>query len=172
MTSEHRKSVRRKYTPVKDRKKNPNAWRPLMPRVMAKVATDKNGCWVWQGYTTDRGYASIMWNGEQWLVHRAVYTELIGPIPDGLVLDHLCENPSCANPMHLEAVTQYDNLARSHGFIQMHGMQTHCKYGHEFTPENTDLRPQSMGRPGFARFCKQCKAESWQRQKARKSAND
>ncbi len=62
----------------------------------------------------------------------ALYELLVGPVPDGLELDHLCRNPPCCNPAHLEPVTHAENMRRGK-FAQ----QTHCKHGHEYTEENT-----------------------------------
>lgn len=136
---------------------------PLMPRVLSKVKVDqKTACWIWQGYTNKRygqseGYAQIGWNRRNWLVHRAVYTLMYGPIPDFHDIDHTCERKACCNPMHLEAVTHEVNMKRSpHTVTAKNAAKTHCKHGHEFTLENTVYRPQSMGRDGVARWCLTC----------------
>ncbi len=149
----------------------PKAHKPLMPRVMAKVKHDPDtGCWTWTGYLMAKGYACICWRGRNWLVHRAVYTKLVGPIPEGLQIDHLCENKACCNPMHLEPVTNYENGIRTGTNFTANALKTHCPHGHEYTPENTLMRPQSMGRPGWGRFCKTCQSERYQRSKERQSA--
>lgn len=85
--------------------------------------------------------------------HRAVYELLVGPIADGLVIDHLCRKPSCVNPSHLEAVTQSENLKRGLGPAvtrARHAAQTHCRHGHEFSPDNTIVN--SSG----SRVCRTC----------------
>lgn len=76
---------------------------------------DVTGCWVWQMYCDDLGYGRIRVSGDDpapMLAHRHVYEVMRGPIPDGLALDHLCRNPSCVNPDHLEPVTHRENLQR------------------------------------------------------------
>lgn len=64
-------------------------------------------------------------------VHRVVYTELVGPIPEGYDVDHLCRNTLCCNPLHLEAVSRQENIRRGVGNVK-----THCKAGHELTADN------------------------------------
>lgn len=75
----------------------------------------KGDCWLWQGATNGR-YARMRLRApepERWVyVHRWMYEELRGPIPEGLVIDHLCRTLLCVNPWHLEPVTQAENLRR------------------------------------------------------------
>lgn len=73
-----------------------------------------SGCWNWNGYITKSGYAGIVRrNGKQTSAYRAYYEEMRGPITEGLHIDHLCRNPKCVNPFHLEIVTQAENNWRS-----------------------------------------------------------
>jgi hypothetical protein len=73
------------------------------------------GCWIWQWSKDHNGYGVACLNGRRMGAHRAVYIEHRGRIPDGLFLDHLCRNPICVNPDHLEPVTPRENLLRGLG---------------------------------------------------------
>ncbi|GAA3948055.1 hypothetical protein GCM10022383_27280 [Microbacterium soli] len=71
------------------------------------------GCWEWSGTISSTGYGQVKIDGRHVAVHRLSYELHVGPIPDGLVIDHLCSNRKCANPAHLEAVTQAENVRRA-----------------------------------------------------------
>jgi hypothetical protein len=125
--------------------------RPVLDRIAAKVATDDDGCLIWLGATT-RGYGRVSVGGRGGafrLTHRVLYEELVGPIPEGMQLDHLCRVRGCCLPAHLEPVTPRENGARSNNFAGINGRKTHCLRGHEFTAENTRLR-------GARRCCIAC----------------
>lgn len=135
--------------------------RPLSDRLWEKV--DKNGpipahrpelgpCWLWTASEQGRGYGQIGRDDGAagiFLAHRAAYELLVGPIPEGLTLDHMCHNGSgcpggpscphrrCVNPAHLEPASLGDNLRRGESLAAHQARQTHCVHGHEFTPENT-----------------------------------
>lgn len=83
----------------------------------------ETGCWVWQLSFLKTGYGQLSWNGRRTLAHRYVYELLVGPIAEGLQLDHTCRNKRCVNPHHLEPVTRQENMRRT--------MKTHCKRGHD-----------------------------------------
>ena len=70
-------------------------------------------CWLWSG-TTWNGYGRLKHRGQRRLAHRLVYELLVGPIPDGLSLDHLCAIKTCVNPDHLQPVTLPENAVRAH----------------------------------------------------------
>jgi len=94
--------------------------------------------------------------------HRFSYQLLVGNIPEGLEIDHLCRNKICVNPAHLEAVTHLTNMRRGdHNRGRHHAAKTHCPKGHEYTPENTytSHRALSDGTVGLSRFCRACKRE-------------
>ncbi len=78
-------------------------------RCKVKYQETATGCWEWQTGTSTRGYGVARVNGRSCLAHRAVYEALVGPIPDGMVLDHICLNTICVNPAHLRVVTIAEN---------------------------------------------------------------
>lgn len=90
-------------------------------------------CWDWPGYKSGPGYGYAWYGAGPVRVHRAVYELLVGPIPFGYVLDHLCRNRACCNPAHLEPVTQAENLRRA----GVNRRKTHCIRGHPFDEANT-----------------------------------
>lgn len=100
----HRQRARKHGDPTHER------WAPLMDRIRSRIDFS-SGCWTWTGVLSD-GYGQVWNEGRMVGVHRVVYEAAYGPIPDGLVIDHLCRNPSCVNPLHLEAVTQSENARR------------------------------------------------------------
>lgn len=69
-------------------------------------------CWRWLGHINDTGYGRVRWHGRGELAHRWVWRHLVGEVPDGLELDHLCFSRSCVNPDHLEPVTHAVNVER------------------------------------------------------------
>lgn len=94
-------------------------------------------CWEWTGWRSTEGYGWTHFNGRKESVHRTAYMILVGEVPDGLFLDHLCRNRACFNPAHLEPVTCRENLLRGVGASGMNARKTHCKHGHEFDEANT-----------------------------------
>ena len=100
----------------------------LPPTFWAQVR--RGECWEWTGYRV-RGYGRFNWNSKYSGAHRIAYEALVGSIPAGLVIDHLCRNPPCVNPAHMEPVTQGENVRR--GFW---GTRTRCANGHELTETN------------------------------------
>lgn len=117
-----------------------------------RQAARQGDCLVWTGHRYPNGYACIPWRGKQVLGHRLSYEQQVGPIPEGLVLDHLCRNKACINPAHLEPVTSGENTRRA--------MRTHCVNGHEFTPENT-YKPADGKR--YCRECRRRRVREYQR---------
>jgi HNH endonuclease len=109
---------------------------PIIDRLLPRIEISPTGCWLWQGPINENGYGTIGGGprvaGHK-RVHRVTYEHFVGPIADGLQIDHLCRVRHCCNPEHLEAVTRTENVRR--GIRKTR--QTHCKRGHEFTPENT-----------------------------------
>ncbi|HXH88256.1 MAG TPA: HNH endonuclease signature motif containing protein [Gaiellaceae bacterium] len=118
-------------------------------RFLSRVNREDGPCWEWMGARHPRGYGSLRVNGKGARAHRYSYELLVGDVPEGLVIDHLCRNTSCVNPAHLEAVTQRENVLRGEGLAAQQVKRTHCPRGHEYDEANTRVY-------GRRRFCRAC----------------
>lgn len=106
---------------------------PAVDRFAEKVALDEGGCLVWMASRNNSGYGTFAAGGRRsTTAHRWSYEHHYGPIPTGLQIDHLCRNPLCVNPDHLEAVTPLTNLKRGTGSAS----KTHCPAGHPYAGDN------------------------------------
>lgn len=112
-----------------------------------KIVARDNGCWLWAGTVGSTGYGQF---GGSY-AHRLSYQRHRGPIPPGLVIDHLCRVRLCVNPDHMEPVTLGENTRRGMGHAAVVGRTNRCLRGHEYTPENTYYRPDGRGRQ-----CREC----------------
>jgi hypothetical protein len=132
---------------------------PAEDRFWAKVQKT-DSCWVWIGGASKRGYGGFQPNPERGVVpaHRFSYELLIGSIPEGLELDHLCRNPRCVNPAHLEPVTHSENIQRGESISVLNARKTHCPQGHPYSGENLVVRK------GGYRNCRACTAR-WNRER-------
>lgn len=119
-------------------------------------------CWYWIGNRSYKGYGEFAVSAtKKQKAHRFAYEFFVGPIPNGMTIDHLCRNRSCVNPKHLEAVTNKVNILRGIAPSAVNSRRTHCIHGHEFTPENT------YRQGGGGRGCIECNRK-YQREWARK----
>jgi hypothetical protein len=135
----------------------------VIERLRSHIIIDPiSQCWNWQGSTWD-GYGKMRIGSRADKstrldsAHRIAYQELIGPIPQGLQLDHLCRNRACCNPGHLEPVTNRENVIRGLGPVLLAERKraiTHCPQGHPYTEENTYARQNSSN--GISRRCRAC----------------
>ena len=125
--------------------------RPALDRFLERVE-QVGDCWVWTGGLNGVGYGQFYVGGPgtgKAYAHRWSYEFHIGPIPDGLHLDHLCRNRACVNPWHLEPVSVRENLLRGEGPSALHAVKTHCPAGHPYSGENLRVT-------NGARHCREC----------------
>lgn len=149
--------------------------RPLKPytrrgtpedqRFFLRVAEDGD-CWRWVGATNRYGYGNFVSDdGRTWRAHRWAYTHLVGDIPDGLHLDHLCRNRWCVNPWHLDPVTPRVNVYER---VPVEARNkpvpwATCGRGHPMTPENVYVNPTRGNR-----YCRICQSEARRQWEARR----
>lgn len=136
------------------------ASQPVERRFFAKVRfTDT--CWQWTARLDKDGYGSF-WIGGHFgtnvRAHRWTYEYLVGAIPDGLQIDHLCRNRACVNPFHMEPVSPRLNTLRGDGAASANAAKTSCKRGHPLAGENLYLVTRKSGRK--ERHCRTCRRDN------------
>lgn len=122
-------------------------------------------CWVWRGWVTAAGYGRIRLRQRNWLVHHVSLAFAGIEVPEGMTADHLCSNPLCVRPEHLQIVTRSLNTMRANDRRRRarplpvpvkrtppNSAKTHCPRGHAYTPENTYNPPGGHAR----RMCRTC----------------
>lgn len=130
---------------------------------------DPSECWDWLGTINSNGYGRLYFIGtpvRSTNAHRFSHEHFKGPIPQGLVIDHLCRNRRCVNPAHLEAVTDKENFRRGIGAEmsrQARAARTHCGNGHPYAEFEVLL-------PSGGRFCRACKRAQKSRHIQRRAA--
>lgn len=132
-----------------------------MDLFMARV-TKTDDCWLWTGYTDEHGYAyfTLRVDGKP-TNHRAnrwLYERMVGPIPQGLTLDHTCRVRHCVRPEHQEPVTSKVNIMRGETLAAANAAKTRCPSGHEYSIENTRINRKG------SRECRQCNRDRCRRQ--------
>jgi len=140
-----------------------------LARIAEKFEVDENGCWLYTGGTNTTGYGRFWYNNATVYPHRLVYELTVGPIPEGLQIDHTCHTVECRevpcphrrciNPDHLKPATCKANLNRGRNALRE---KTHCPAGHEYTAENTYT--QLTG----GRRCRACQRAHVRRQQQRR----
>lgn len=127
------------------------------------------GCWIWTGTRTDNDYGFTTMRGERGRVHRHMYAALVGPIPDGYVVDHLCGQPLCCNPRHLRLLTNEQNSRL--GTLHERAKRTHCKEGHPLSGDNLAIRTVGDRRERVCLTCERARSRAYvdaNREKVRK----
>ena len=134
----------------------------LLERFETKYTPEPNsGCWIWDAAIDRKGYGRFQLNGRNAKASRVSYEMFVGPIPDGLTLDHLCRVRCCVNPLHLEPVTNRENIRRGNTG-QHNAVKTHCPQGHPYSGDNLVVHKNGW------RKCRACKAQQKKRHKQRR----
>lgn len=123
-------------------------------------------CWLWTGVKQGSGYGQFWLNGRMQPAHRVSYELVVGPIPAGLVIDHLCRVHHCVNPLHLEPVTHQTNVDRGESYLisaAVRGTKTHCPQGHPYEGDNLIITP-------LGRRCRECQRRHSREHARRKRA--
>ena len=133
----------------------------LVKRFWSKVRKTPNGCWLWTACLNEHGYGVFELHRRTFKAHRISYVLLKGQIPEGLELDHVCRNPKCVNPGHLEPVTHRENILRGDTVWGIAARRPTCVHGHLLSGHNLYIRPNG------SRNCLQCKSNSLRRYRQR-----
>jgi hypothetical protein len=118
---------------------------------ISAYAPHLGSCWLWTNALNREGYGAFTISGKKVGAHIIAFEWLIGAVPEGLELDHLCRVRSCVNPAHLEAVTHKENTLRGQSLQAENARKTHCKRGHPFNETNTRVEPDGR------RVCRTCR---------------
>lgn len=132
-------------------------------RLAAYSERQDNGCLLWLGHLDRKGYGTFSVGERTTFVHRQAWENANGPIPDGLVIDHLCRVRNCINPAHMETVLPAVNTLRGDSPGGKYARRTHCDNGHEYDEANTYRTPKG------GRTCRTCQREAVARYKRRKA---
>lgn len=129
----------------------------LPKRIRDRISYSEHGCWLWTGCCLSNGYGQTRVHSKKLPAHRAIYLLLVGPIPDGLQIDHLCRTRLCVRPSHLEAVTPRENTLRSPiAPAAINASKVLCIRGHPLVEVHQPSQP-------IKRICRQCNRESAKR---------
>ena len=132
-------------------------------RFWAKVEVDSDGCWNWTACRSPKGYGLFGFAGRLRPAHRLAYEVLVGPIPKGLTIDHLCRNRACIRPSHLEPVTNRENIYRGYAPSAVNARKTHCHAGHPLNGANLYVEPSGKR---VCRSCRRLRSRSYRQRQA------
>ena len=142
--------------PLTVKKKGPPP-KPMAELFWAKVNKTET-CWLWTGASASKyGHGKFMRGDKNLKAHRVAWELLIGPIPEGMTIDHLCRVPACVNPAHLEPVTLAENVRRQGA------AKTHCPQGHPLSGDNLYRNPRNGHR-----MCRTCRRAHDRNSKAKR----
>lgn len=133
--------------------------------------TKTEGCWLWSGTKSEKGYGLFRIDGKPKRAHRIAYEMIVGDVPEGFTLDHLCRVPGCVNPAHLEIVTSQENTRRGIEYRKQHdipmnaclkygGLKPFCKHGHPYSGDNLYIAPNGR------RVCRACQKMIYEKRKS------
>lgn len=139
----------------------PRGARPLsIEEILQTRVSIENECWIWTGYSKPIGRnpeGSRYGRFSGIYAHVLVYVSLVGEVPEGMELDHLCRKTLCVNPAHLQPVIHRENVLRGEGHTAKNARKTKCPNGHAYTKKNTRLYTSPQGQ--IARICRACEYE-------------
>ena len=150
-------SVEFQYTRDTKGRFAPGLLAPIESRFWSKVKTPLGigECWEWLGIKDAHGYGKFNIHNQMKMAHRVSYEMMLGTIPDGMELDHLCRNRGCVNPHHVEPVTHAENVLRGDSPQAINTRKTHCPKGHPLEGSNLEQYAVKIG----LRRCRTCKRE-------------
>lgn len=138
-----------------------NPTRSIPYEYQSRIALDAStGCWIWTGPLDTHGYGQARVDGRTAIAHRVVYAALVGEVPAGLELYHLCRVRACVNPDHLEPVTHRENVLRGEGVAAIAAATETCPQGHPYNGRN--LLAFSDGKRR-CRACRNARDAAWKR---------
>jgi hypothetical protein len=143
----------------------------VLPPLFVKKVDFSGGCWEWTAAKDRRGYGRFRWQGRVVFSHRLAYELLVAPAT-GLDIDHLCRNPGCCNPEHLEAVSHAVNVGRGLAAVvnsEKWSAPRECPHGHPLSDDNLYVHYNARLKR-LNRQCRTCKRESTRRRRAKARA--
>jgi hypothetical protein len=129
----------------------------MVLRVILEHMVNTDECWIWARHLNPQGYGRVIYisHGKRYTAqaHRVMYEAMVGPIGQGMVLDHLCRVHQCVNPSHLEPVSTRENILRGQGTSAVNAKKNTCSKGHAYDSENTWLKRRGNRVERVCRIC-------------------